>query len=105
MLTGADQGVGDLEGVDHAVAGVADVEGGARQARLGRHDVGVGGFADVCADRREEQQVDVGRMQAGCVKHTCGGAGGEVRGQVAGVGDGAFVQTEGAPHEAFGQLE
>ncbi|MGW5852501.1 hypothetical protein ACWFQ8_32020 [Streptomyces sp. NPDC055254] len=61
MLAGADESVGDLKGVDDAVAGVADVEGRAGQARLRRDDMGVGGFADVGADRGEQQEVDVGR--------------------------------------------
>lgn len=62
--------------------------------------MGVGGFADVGADRREEEQVDVGRAEAGGVQETGGGPGREVGGQVTGIGEGAFVQAEGAPQEA-----
>ncbi len=57
---GRDEGLRDLQGVEHAVAGVLHVEDRAGQAELGGHDVGRRRFDHVLAGRREDHQVDVG---------------------------------------------
>ncbi|GAA3121023.1 hypothetical protein GCM10020254_80310 [Streptomyces goshikiensis] len=105
MLARADQGVGDLEGVDDPVAGVADVEGGTGQACLRRDDVGVGGFTDIGADGREEEQVDVGGAKARGVQEPGCGASGEVGRQVRGVRESALAEAEGALYQAGRECE
>ncbi len=59
VLAGADQGLSHLDGVEHRVAGVLDVEDRAARPQRRGDDVRGGRLHEVLRRRREEQQVDV----------------------------------------------
>ena len=84
--------VGGGEGEDEAGADRLHVEGGAvghAELLLHRHR---GGREGVVGRRgRQDDQVDVGRRQAGIGERHAGGAGGEIGGQLAVGGDVALA--------------
>ena len=92
---GAHHVLGDLERVDEAGAGRGDVEAGdvAAQAELGLQEAGRGREGDVRRHRGDDEQVDVGRRQAGALQGLGGGLGAEVRRILARAGDPALADA------------
>lgn len=100
VAAAADEGIGNLQGVQDAVAGVGDVEDRAAQSGPGSDDVAVGGFLDIGADGGEQQQVDLARGEGRLLQCAVDGAGGEVGRQVAFDRDDALVQSVQPPQQA-----
>ncbi len=78
VLPGVDQRVGDLQGVQHGVAGVLHVEHRAGGTERRGDDVRGGGFDEVLGGGGEQQQVDVVRAQPGLGEQLLRGGHGEV---------------------------
>jgi hypothetical protein len=73
-----DEGVGHLDAVEHAVAGVLDVHHGAAELEPRRDDVRRGRLDHVLARRREHQQVDLLRGRPRLGEQLARGGDGEV---------------------------